>query len=361
MPDYGTVRRSASRPNPYIDFWPDIKNKRHRFLWSFMGKPFADEAEAELVRNRINARALEVDLEEAINQFRSIRSKGDLVSNVVDGFIDAAPTNGSLRGSGEPYSPRTIDHYKAVLNRSLPYFEGMSMRQFFKKSELVKFKAWFRLRKRPDGEPANPKKWGRGLTTDNEMANCFVALRAVVSFYQMNHPRFSVNWPPNPTKQTIAKKARKEKSGRGRKGENALTLRQVVQAISAIPSDRQPIFWALFFTQCRICEARGVRGRDYLFEDGGEGEEKGRLFIENSAADKTAKAAIRNTTKTGVDGSYLLPEFVQELIARHCSHAQLDPDLPLFQNPHRLAGGDLYSDDAIRDTWKTALSRLGLP
>jgi hypothetical protein len=181
-----------------------------------------------------------------------------------------------------------------------------------------------------------------------------------VIFYQISHPRFSVDWPPNPTKQTIAKKARKERHRRGGKRENTLTLPQVVQAIAAIPPDRQPIFWALCFTQCRVCEARGVLGHDYISEDEGEGLEKGRLFIERSAAAKSANAEIRNTTKTGVDGSYLLPEFVQELIARHCSHARLDPDLPLFRNPHRLAGGDLYSDDAIRDTWETALSHLGL-
>ena len=58
MPDFGVVRQVPSRRNPFIDFYPDIRDERHRMLWAFMGKGFKDEAEAQLVRNRINARAL---------------------------------------------------------------------------------------------------------------------------------------------------------------------------------------------------------------------------------------------------------------------------------------------------------------
>ncbi len=136
-----------------------------------------------------------------------------------------------------------------------------------------------------------------------------------------------------------------------------------MHAIEAIDGNRQPIFWAMFFTQCRITEARAVLGMDYVFEDepGDDGWERGRIFIERSADSKGALAQIQNTTKTGVDGSYLMPEFVRTLIANHCSHARFDPRLPLFRNPHCLAKGDLWTDDALRDTWEPALSRLGLP
>jgi hypothetical protein len=363
MPDFGKVRQAPSRPNPFIDFHPDIRDPRHRFLWSFMGKAFQDEAEAQLVRNRINARALEVGLEEAVNQFRSARSRADLLSNVVENFLNDAPSMGSLRHSAEPYSTRTLDHYRTILRRAQPYFEGMTMRQFFKTDELLRFKGWFRKEARPEDAPPEPGKYGRGLKTDNEMTNCFAALRAVVNYYRLTHPDFSVDWPSNPTKTTIAKRTRKERRSRTGKREASLSLPQVVHAIEEIDENRQPIFWAMFFTQCRITEARAVLGMDYIFEDqpGDDRLKRGRIFIERSADSKGAQAQIQNTTKTGVDGSYLLPEFVRTLIANHCSHARFDPRLPLFRNPHCLAKGNLWTDDALSDTWKSALSRLGLP
>lgn len=363
MPDAGVVRQVPSRPNPFIDFYPDIRDPRHRILWSFMGKGFKDEAEAQLVRNRINARALEVGLEEAVNQFRSARSRTDLLSNVVENFLNDAPSMGSLRHGGESYSPRTLDHYRVVRLRAQPYFEGMTMRQFFKTDELLRFKGWFRKEARPEDAPPEPGKYGRGLKTDNEMANCFAALRAVVNYYRLTHPNFSVDWPSNPTKTTIAKRGRKERRRRAGKREAALSLPQVVRAIEEIDENRQPIFWAMFFTQCRITEARAVLGMDYVFEDqpGDDGLKRGRIFIERSADSKGAQAKIQNTTKTGVDGSYLLPEFVRKLIADHCSHARFDLSLPLFRNPHCLAKGNMWTDDALRDTWEPVLGRLGLP
>lgn len=217
MPDAGVVRQVPSRPNPFIDFYPDIRDPRHRILWSFMGKGFKDEAEAQLVRNRINARALEVGLEEAVNQFRSARSRTDLLSNVVENFLNDAPSMGSLRHGGESYSPRTLDHYRAVLHRAQPYFEGMTMRQFFKTDELLRFKGWFRKEARPEDAPPEPGKYGRGLKTDNEMANCFAALRAGVNYYRLTHPNFSVDWPSNPTKTTIAKRGAEGTAQEGRK------------------------------------------------------------------------------------------------------------------------------------------------
>jgi len=154
---------------------------------------FKDEAEAELVRDRINARALEVGLEEAVNQFRSMRSKADLLSNVIENFLNDAPSMGSLRHGGEPYSPRTLDHYRTVLHRAQPYFEGMTMRHFFKTNELLRFKGWFRKEARPEDAAPEPGKYGRGLKTQNEMTNCFAALRAVVNYYRLTHPGFSVD------------------------------------------------------------------------------------------------------------------------------------------------------------------------
>ena len=161
MPDFGRVRRTPKWPNPFLDFTPDLKGSQ-RFLWSFMGQGFGNEAEAELVRSRINARAIEVGLKEAVNQFRSMRSRQDLLTVVIESFLEDAPTMGSIRSSGEPYSSRTLDHYRATLRRAQPYFENMTMREFFKLPELIQFKSWFRKETRPEGAPLEPGKYGRG-------------------------------------------------------------------------------------------------------------------------------------------------------------------------------------------------------
>ncbi len=313
MPSHGKVLRVPSRKNPFIDFYPVIKGKG-RFLYSFTGRGFKNEAEAELVRDRINARSLEVGIREAVNQFRSVKSKSDLVTDVIEDFLADAPTMGSLGHSGEPYSPRTLRHYRGLLRRAQPYFACMTMLDFFQIKELLRFKEWFQKEKRPEGAPPCPEKYGRGLKTDNEMVNCFAVLRVVENYYTLDHPGFSVNWPSNPTKLTIAKRARKERLSHTGKREASLALRNVVQAIDSIAEDRQPIFWLLFYTQCRISEARAVLGMDYMFEDEPEedGYERGRIFIERSADSNGAQAGIRNSTKTGVDGNYLLPEFVRQ-------------------------------------------------
>jgi hypothetical protein len=239
----------------------------------------------------------------------------------------------------------------------------MTMLEFFQIKELLRFKEWFRKEKRPEGAPPCPGKYGRGLKTDNEMVNCFAAIRVVTNYYKLDHPSFSVDWPSNPTKLTIAKRARKVRCSRTGKRESSLTLRNVVRAISSINEDRQAIYWLLFYTQCRVCEARAVLGVDYIFDDEleDEGYERGRIFIERSADSKGAEAEIRNTTKTGVDGGYMMPESVRRLIAEHCSHARFDPTLPLFRNPHKLAKGDIWTDDALEDTWRSALESLDLP
>jgi hypothetical protein len=362
MPDFGKVRQRSNGKH-YLDFWPDIKG-RGRHLSGFIGKGFEDKAQAELILNRINARSLEVGLEEAVNQFRSMRSKVDLVSSVIESFLRDAPSIGSLRNNGELYSPRTLDQYRDVLRRAQPYFEGMTMRQFCKTLELLKFKGWFAQPARPEDAPPEPGKYGRGLETDTEMANCFAALRAVVRYYQLDHEDFSVQWPPIPTKGSIAKKARKERNSRNGKREASLSTEQVASAIYAIDKDRQGIYWVMFLTQCRICEARGILGVDYVFEDELDGNrwERGRLWIARSATrgTKDKKAEVRNTTKTGVDGNYLMPEYARTLIARHCLHARLDPSLPLFRNPD-CPPGTIWTHDDLVNTWQDALDQLGLP
>lgn len=56
-----------------------------------------------------------------------------------------------------------------------------------------------------------------------------------------------------------------------------------------------------------------------------------------------------------------MPEFVRRLIAEHCSHARFDPALPLFRNPHKLAKGNIWTDDALANTWRSARENLHLP
>ena len=55
MPSHEKVLRVPSRKNSFIDFYPVIKGKG-RFLYSFTGRGFTNEA--ELVRDRINARSI---------------------------------------------------------------------------------------------------------------------------------------------------------------------------------------------------------------------------------------------------------------------------------------------------------------
>jgi len=122
-----------------------------------MGKAFASVEEAKRVRSRICSRSMEVGLADAVNQFRSMRTKADLVSNVVDPFLEDAPSLGSLRNSGEPYSQRTLDHYRTILRRAQSCFEGMTMRQFMKTDELLRFKGWFKLPKHPMTHSRSPE------------------------------------------------------------------------------------------------------------------------------------------------------------------------------------------------------------
>jgi hypothetical protein len=126
----------------------------------------------------------------------------------------------------------------------------------------------------------------------------------------------------------------------------------VVRGIDAIPEARQPLFWALFYTQARPTEARGVLGEDW---------QRPRLTIRRSAESKRGGSEIAATTKTGETGAYELPEWVCALIDKHCTGARFRPDAPLFTNPDHRAPSGAISDDAIRATWAAASKKAGIP
>ncbi|MCH7868383.1 MAG: hypothetical protein IH881_11860, partial [Myxococcales bacterium] len=87
----------------------------------------------------------------------------------------------------------------------------------------------------------------------------------------------------------------------------------------------------------------------------------GRIYIERSAAGPASTAAILDKTKNDHDGDYLMPPFVQELIQQHCTGARFDEKTPLFKNCHPQAVGPLWGEDALRQMWKRATDRSGLP
>ena len=342
MANFGRVTTLPGRNGPVIDFSPDIRG-RARYLWSFYGRAFESVEEAESIRGRINHAAKNIPLKEAIDQFRSSRSQTDSVWEMCEQFIEAAKSMGSLR-TGENYTERTIYHYRQVLKRARPFFDSLTMRNFFQPQPIAEFRAWFHIPK---------EQGGRGLQSDTEMANAMIALRAMVRWYQTLHPEFDVRWPSTPTKLTIAKRDRKRTRSRDdRRGRLKLKLPDVVRITSLIPEPKQPIFWCMFFTQCRITEARAVLGCDY---------DNGRIYIERSASSKSPNATITDKTKTDHDGGYLMPEFVQELIAKHCQHTRFDERVPLFRNPDVRAASTMWGEDAIYATWRAATELSGLP
>jgi integrase len=198
---------------------------------------------------------------------------------------------------------------------------------------LRDLKAWFRL----------PKPEGRGLKSDQEARLAFAALRAVVTWYRVDHPRFlAPDWPSMPTALTAKHENEAERNT------NRLTLPEVVRGIDCIPPEHQPLFWILFYTGCRTSEARGVLGRDWV---------RSRLTICRSAATKHAGSEIRNTTKTGETGTWDLPADVCDLIDRHCTGGRFSGDAPLFVDPHGL----VRSYDWVRDEWARATKKAGIP
>lgn len=332
VPEFGRVTRKRGRI--VLDFSPDLRGSA-RYLYSFAGKAFNDEAHAESVRLAICTDARHMPLEDAIARFKSQRSRVHQVSDVIDRFIKAAPAiPKENEGQVEFLRPRSVEAYKRVLNRAKPFWGRMTIAEATQAKNLRQFKAWFRI----------PKPEGRGLKTDQEARAAFGAFRACIAWYRTERPEFpEPNWPKMPT----AAKAKGMKKPTVR-----LTLAQVVAGIDAIPLPRQPIFWAMFYTQARITEARGVLGEDWR---------RPVLTICRSAETKHAGAPIAPTTKTGETGSYTLPEWVCDLFDQHCTAARFDPSQPLFQNPSPLATPGTIGDQSIHDTWERASEKAGLP
>lgn len=335
MPEHGRVTRLKNRI--VIDFSPALRGS-DRYLWAFAGKAFETTEAAESVRQRICIRSTAIPLVDAVAEFRGSRSRNHRVADVIDRFLEAARTTPSDR-TGTLLSPRTLAAYKAVLRRSKPFWTGMTISEACQADTLRRWKGWFRL-------PVN--QGGRGLASDQEARNAFAAFRAVVAWYRTTRPDFPPpNWPSMPTASTA-----KRRNVARRRVENRLTLPEVVRGIDAIPEARQPLFWVLFYTQARPAEVRGVLGEDWA---------RPKLTIRRSAATRHSGAEIRPTTKTGETGTYELPEWVCDLIDRHCTGARFDPSKPLFANPDPRAGGPLFSDDAIRDTWIAATKHAQIP
>lgn len=335
VPNVGKVRQRYGRV--FIDFSPELRDGS-RYLWTFFGKAFESPAAAELVRSRICQDAATMPLIDAVARYRGRRSRNHSATDVIDRYLEAAKTTPSDR-TGLIVRPRTLAAYGAVLRRARPALEGLTIAEATRSDYLRQLKGWFRV-------PV--EQGGRGLQSDQEARNFFAAFRAVIAWYRTTRSDFPApDWPPMPTALTAKRRNLARQAPRQR-----LSLPEVVRAIDAIPEKRQPFYWALFYTQARPTEVRGVLGEDWA---------RPRLRIRRSAEGKSSSAAIAPTTKTEETGAYELPDWVGELIDRHCTGARFDPSSPLFRSTDPRAAGPLLSDDAIRDTWASACERAGVP
>jgi len=342
MPDVGRVAtvRVRGKRRIVLDFSPDLRGSS-RYLWSFYGKAFASEAEAERVRGRIGdlmAPPRSLSLEDAIAEFRGIRSRVSKATTVVDQFLEEAPRIQSER-TGRFLAPRTIHAYGAVLRRARPFFEGMTFAELCSAATLRRFKAWFRLPK---------DEGGRGLQSDQEARNAFAALRAVVSWYRLERPDFpKPDWPTMPT----ALRAKRENVAE--RNRERLTLGQVVRAIEEIPPESRAVFWVMFYCGARPTEAKAVLARDYA---------RPLLEIRRSAATKHAGAEVRPMTKTAERGSYALPDFVCDLVdEHHAPRVRFNRDAPLLGRENRSGEYGLVSDDWLHDRWSEAVEAAEIP
>lgn len=333
VPDSGKVRQ---RPDGriYLDFSPEIRDGS-RYLWTFFGKAFESREAAELVRRRICQDAVNMPLVDAVARYRGRRSRAHKATEVIDRYLEAAPALISER-TDRRLAPRTIDAYARVLRRARPWFADQTILEATQPAALRRFKAWFQL----------PPPAGRGLESDQEARNAFAAFRAVVAWYRTTRPDFpEPDWPSMPTALTAKRRGMARRPAPVRIG-----LPDVVRAIESMPEARRPIFWAMLYCGARPTEARGVLGQDWT---------RPRLTIRRSAASRASDADIRDSTKTGEVGVYELPEWLCDLIDRN--RVSIAPDAPLFAQTDRRARGALYSDDTLRDAWKAACERVGLP
>lgn len=335
VPEWGRVTTKGDRI--VIDFYPELKG-RARYLQSAGGKAFPTREQAETVLLALRQRAHVMGLEEAVNEFRSSRSKGARVAGVIEGYFQAVESGfWQSPRTGRVPSPRTVAAYRRVLKRAEPYFGGLTWGEFMDSRRLAHFKAWFRA----------PEPEGRGLLSDQETRNAFAALRAVVAWYEHEHPGWTrPKFPPIPTA------ARAKRENEADRNESRQTLPQTVAAIEAIPEDRQPIFWAMLYTQARPTEARGVLCGDFRAP---------RLTIRRSAEGDHSTDSVAPRTKTGERGVWELPAWLCALIERVCGPTWEPPERALFRNPDPQARGDLFSYDALRDTWVAACERASVP
>lgn len=342
VPDYGRVTTKGSEGSRdgrtiVIDFYPHLKGGQ-RYLQSAGGKAFPTEERAETILLAVRQRAQITGLETAVNEFRSSRAKGARVTGVIERYF-AAVESGFWQSprTGRAPSPRTIAAYRRVLRRAEPYFEGLTWAELMDSRRLAHFKAWFRA----------PEPDGRGLLSDQETRNCFAALRAVVAWYEHEHPGWTrPQFPPIPTA------ARAKRENEAERSDARQTLPETVAAIEALPENRRPIFWAMLYTQARPTEARGILCGDYRAP---------RLTVRRSAEGDHSTDSIAPRTKTGERGFWELPGWLCALIERVCSPNFEPPERPLFRNPDPQARGELFSYDALRDAWMGACEAAGVP
>lgn len=142
VPDVGKVKRYRNRI--VIDFSPELWGTSDRYLFTFSGKAFKDEAEAEGVRLRICQDAVHMPLVDAVARYRGQRSKNHQAVDVIARYLEAAATTPSER-TGQLVRPRTLAAYRAVLKRGEPFYDGMTFAELCASPTLRRLKGWFRL------------------------------------------------------------------------------------------------------------------------------------------------------------------------------------------------------------------------
>ena len=335
VPEFGRVTTKGERI--VIDFYPDLEGAR-RYLQSAGGRRFQSTDEADSVLRTLRQRAAILGQEAALDEFRSSRARGARVTGVIERYF-AAVESGFWQSprTGRAPSPRTVAAYRRVLRRAEPYFEGLTWAELMDSRRLAHFKAWFRA----------PEPDGRGLLSDQETRNAFAALRAVVAWYEHEHPGWTrPKFPPIPTA------ARAKRENEAERSDERQTLPQTVAGIEALPESRQPIFWTMLYTQARPTEARGVLCGDFRAP---------RLAIRRSAEGDRSGDPVAPRTKTGERGVWTLPDWLCALLERVCGASWEPPERPLFRNPDPQARGELFSYDALRDAWMGACEAAGVP
>lgn len=341
MPEYGRAKYVKHRGEtlPVIEF-----NKAEqdlgvpRQLRTFAGKRFESLEEAESVRNAINRDCVHMPLADAVARYKSDRAKDRRAVDVFRAYVKAAPTWRSPRTRAF-LRQRTLDAYTRLFKRAEPFFGEMTIREATEPKELHRLAAWFRL----------PKPEGRGLKSDQEMRNFFAAFRAAVAWYRVQRTDFrEPQWPSMPNAMT-AKKTNLENRNRS---SYRPTLAETVATIECVPEADRAFFWVLLFSEGRLTETRGLTGWDW---------ERPRMQWRNSAATDNAASSIDPTTKSGVFRTVTLPDFVADLVDRHCQPARFDRDRPLFERETPDGRVGVVGKDWVQGRWRAACKRSGMP